>query len=296
MGTIRTLPVDASYETLTEEVACTLSRCEARPLTASLAPAIFAQFSEIALTSQDERSLVLEVLRAEAKVALVDEDLDHTVDAVVAAILVITGGDREADLYVHYLGESTPAELKEPVLSEELDTVRLWVPSLLGSPHPSLAALGPVLVPQVAAADAVEAALETAQQALKDFREVGARKALVDKINANRNATFGELGVIAHSNPQLSLPKDFAERGFLHERRPRKQSSKELQHRLKGAEAEVAAIKLKIVAALADEKAKQDKKDARKAKALADKLALAQKKVDDAAAALAALQGQPPTP
>jgi hypothetical protein len=296
MGNIRTLTANVSYETLTEEVACPLARCEVRPCTAALAPAIFALFGEIAVTSNDERLLVLEVLRAEARVVLADDDIDGTVDAVVASLLVITGGDREADLYVHYLGTSTPAELKDPVLAEELEAVRKWVSSLKGSPYASLAALGPVLEQQVAIADAAEKKLSDATQALKDFREVGARKALVDKINANRQATYGELGDIVHSNPVLGLPRDLAAQSFLHERRPRKARTKELKARLASLQAEVAAVQLKVTAAEAAEQAVIDKKNARKAKLAAKKLADAQKKADAAAAALAALQNPPPTP
>lgn len=291
MGTISTLAVDASYETLTDELSYPLVRCEARPLTAGLAPALAALLTDVATTESDERKLVLEVLRAEILVTLADEDIDVTVDAVVNTILTITGGDRDHDLYTHFLGDKTPAELKEPILAEELETVRAWVPTLTTSPYPSLAAFAPVLDQQVADADKAVAKLTTASQALKSFREVGPRRALVDKINAKRKATYGDLGEIAHSNPQLNLPKDFADRFFLHDqRRRRKPTSKELRVRLEAARTAVADIEAKTTRAEADEKAEAEVRAARKNKALQKKIAAAEKKAAAAAAELAALK------
>jgi hypothetical protein len=291
MGTISTLAADASYETLADEIAYPLVRCEARPLTTGLAPALAALLTDVATTQSDERKLVLAVLRAEILAVLADEEIDATVDAVVNNLLIITGGDREHELYTHFLGDKTPGELKEPILAEELETVRAWVDSLIKSPYPSLAALGPILDQQVANADKVVAALTAASQALKSFREVGPRRALVDKINANRKATYGALGEIAHSNPQLNLPKDFADRFFLHDqRRRRKPTSKDLRIRLEAARALVDDIEAKLAKAETDEKADADAKAQRKAKAQQKKVAAAEKKAAAAAAELAALK------
>ena len=293
MGNISTLAVDASYEVLTGDLSYTLVRCEARPLTAGLAPALAKLLAEVTVVSSEEQMLALEVLRAEVRVALVDEDIDGTVDAVVNNILIITGGDRTHEMYVHFMDGITPGELKSPILAEELSTVRLWVPSLAASPFSSLAALGPILAQQVADADVAKAKLDAATQALKQFREVGARKALVDKINAKRKTTFGELGGMAHASPELNLPKDFADRFFLHStRRRRRPTSKEVQAKLDAAKEAVADLEAKLAEVEADEKAEADRQAKRNATAHQKKIADAQKKADASAAALAALQKQ----
>jgi hypothetical protein len=293
MANIPTLVASASYETLTAEISYTLVRCEARPITAGLAPALLALLTEVNDTENQERLLELDVQRAEIRVALADDDIDGTVDAVVNSVLTITGGDRSADLYLHFLGGKTPAQAKAPVLAEELELVRGWIPSLLASPYPTLAALGPVLADQVAAADKAKGVLDTTTAALKDFREVGARKVLADHINARRKATYGDLGDIVHSNPLLNLPKGFPDQCFLHEHRKRRYSSKELKQRRDLAQAALADLDEKIQEAEADEKAAADRRAEQRARARAQKLADAQKKANAATAALATLQAQP---
>src|SRR6185369_11725416 len=103
----------------------------------------------------------------------------------------------------------------------------------------------------VVEADKAVIDLATAQQALKDFREVGARKALFDHANAVRKATYGALGQIAHSHPEAKLPSDFADRFFLHDSRPRKKAPtlEELKERLAAAQAAVDAMEAQTLAA-----------------------------------------------
>lgn len=248
--------------------------------------------AKVAVTSNAEFMLVIEVMRAEVAVNLIDEGIDGTVDAVVNNLLIVTGGDRSDKLYVHYMDDLSPAELKNPVLEEELETVRFWIPSLMASPHANLAALAPILQKQVAMADKAKIVLGQATQALKDFREVGGRKELVDQINAERKSTYGELGNLVHTNPQLMLGNDFPDRFFLHEQRRRKLSSKELKVKLDAAKDAIAELEARIVQTEAEEKAAADKKAKRKAKEQAKKLAEAQKKAVEAAAAVAALESE----
>src|SRR4051794_11897295 len=103
MATTNTLPADASYGTLRAELSYPLVRCEARPLTAGLVPALSALRTEVDTTAGAEDLIVLDVQRAEVLVFLADEDIDGTVHAVEKNLLILTDGDREADLYVHYM-------------------------------------------------------------------------------------------------------------------------------------------------------------------------------------------------
>ena len=293
MGTISTIAVNASYETLTGDLSYTLVRCEARPFTAGLAPALLALLADTATCADTERTLLLEVERAEMKVFFADEALDGTIDAATNALLTITGGDRTVEPYTLYLKDKTPAELKEPVLKEELETARSWVERFQTSIHPSLNALAPVLAAQVDTADKAQGMLDAASLALTTFREEGPRRVLIETINAKRKATHGALGEIAHSNPLLMLPINFADRFFRHEPRRKKATKKEVQARLDAAQGEVAALEAKLAKMESDEAAEAAKVAAEKEKEKEQKLAAAQKKAAEAAQEIAALQQAP---
>ncbi|MFO0755159.1 MAG: hypothetical protein U0359_01605 [Byssovorax sp.] len=294
MATISTLAVSTSYEELTGDISYTLVRCEARPLTAGLAPALVALLTDITTTQETERKLVLDLERAEVRVFLADEDIDSLIDGIVNTLLTLTGGDRTSDLYTFYLKDKTPGELKDPILDEELEAVRQWIDPLSASPHPALVTFAPLLNAAVDVADKAKAAFDTAAQALKTFREQGARKTLVDMLNAKRKATHGALGEIAHSHPELMLPGNFADRFFVRDQKKKKPGIKELQARLDAAKALVDELSGKLAKAKAEEAAAANEAAEKKAKEYQQKLLAAQKKVADAAAELSTLQQQAP--
>ncbi|MFO0762405.1 MAG: hypothetical protein U0359_38555 [Byssovorax sp.] len=285
--------MNASYEALTGDISYTLVRCEARPLTAALAPALAGLLDDIATVAEAERKLVLALERTEVRVFLADEDIDGLIDGIVNTLLTLTGGDRSSDLYTFYLKSTPPAELKDPILGEELEAVRRWIEPLGASPHPSLMAFAPLLADKVEVADKAKGDFDAAAGALKTFREQGARKALIDTLNAKRKATYGALAEIAHSHPELMLPANFADRFFMHEQRKRKLTAKDLEARLAVAKAAVDDLADKLAKAKAEEAAAEADAAAKKAKEHQQKLAAAQKKAAEAAAELAALQQSP---
>lgn len=291
MGNISTLALVASYDAIRDDINHLHIRLEGRPLTAALAPPFVALQGDITSVEQQEQHLVFNAARCEVRAVLADEDVDTLVDVLVHAVLVITGNDRKHPLYVHFIGDMTPGKIKEPVNGEELVTAKSWIPSLQSSPHPTLVALAPQLDKAVTAAENREADLAAAELTLKNFREVGPRKALVDKANALRLSTYGALGDIAHSHPELNLPKDFADRFFKHEQRNRKPpTARDLATKLDAARTDLAALEARHAEAQKAEAA--DAADAAKTKSAKDQKAIdkAQKKADEAAAALAALK------
>lgn len=56
-----------------------------------------------------------------------------------------------------------------------------------------------------------------AEQENRDFRALGARKALIDSLNGLRKALYGKLSELPHARPELHLPASFAEHFFRHE-------------------------------------------------------------------------------
>lgn len=293
MANISLLALNASYEVLRSDINHVQIRLEGRQYTADLAQAFILLQAEVESVFQQEEQLLLNVARAEVLAIMADEDVDDCINAVVNCVLTITGNNRKDPLYLHFVVNTTPAKIKEPVLGEELVTARSWLPSLVSSPHPSLVALAPRHGQAVQVGEQREQELAAADQTLKDFREIGPRKALVDKVNALRLATYGKLGELAHSRPDLRLPKDFADRFFKHERRNRKPAkAKEIAIELEAARATVGQLEAKHVEALAAEAtlaANEAKAKAARDQKVIDK---AQKKADDAAARLAAVKSQ----
>jgi hypothetical protein len=229
-------------------------------------------------------------------VLYLDAGLDDTVDAIVAAILVITGNDRNHWLYVKFLGDQQPSELKAPIMEEELATLdEKWLPELQQSKFPSLSAFAPVLDKQIDGAKKAVATLASARQALESFRsESGERGALVDEINAVRKTAHGQLGGIAHSNPLALLPPDFADAFFPTGRSSRKLSAKEWEARKAAAQRALNAIEERLTEARADEQRKADKKAKREEDLRQKELAKAEKQASELNARIAALKGEPP--
>jgi hypothetical protein len=287
----KTFAPTVSSTVLFEDTTYVLVRVQARPLTAGLAPLLIAFLAELAGTDEQEKQLVIDDARTEFAMVLSDDALDHFVDSVVNSLLTITGGKRDDALYVHFLGSQKPFQLKNPVLGPELEKVRGWLPSLETSPHAILAALAPAGAQLVAEGDKAQLAFSAAHQALKDFREVGARVALVAKANALFSTTYGALGDIAHSHPEANLPKDFADGFFRHDHRRRTPlSSEELGVKVAAAEAALRALQAERDEAKADEAKAAADKAKKEAAARQKVIDDAQKKADDAAAKLAALK------
>lgn len=293
MGTVSTLALDTPYDVVRDDLNHLLIHLSARPLTAALAPPFGGLQNELTDLVRQDQELVFTVARARILVEIIDEDLDGIVDAVVHVILTVTGNNRESPLYQHFIGNQLPSEIKIPVLGEELVKAKGWIASLQGSPHLGLVALAPQLADAVLVGEQRQLERRTAEQSLKDFREVGPRKAFIDKANALRLSTFGALGDIAHSHPELSLPKDFAERFFKHEKRNRKPpTAKELAVKVTAARADLGALEGK----LAEAQKAEDEAAAHEAKSRAAKnqkvLDRAQKSADDAAARLAMVRSE----
>jgi hypothetical protein len=135
--------------------------------------------------------------------------------------------------------------------------------------------------------------MKDAEQAFVDFYEVGARYALVQKMNADRKVTYGKLGPIVHDKPELGLATTFPDTFFLHDtRRRKKETPATIDSEIAALKKKIAALEIKrekLVAILAaNQKAAGQKKSAQRDKAIAK----AEKVHADAAAALAALKAE----
>ena len=170
-------------------------------------------------------------------------------------ILKITHNDRDDPLYLRYFSSESPSDVVRPILGRELTTVRGWVDSLKASPHAELKDLATVIEGQVAAADEAIQARQEAQQKSADFRRLGARTRIFERVNAERKTTHADLAVLAGTDMDRRLPRDFADRFFRRQpRRPNGEMSVEeaqqalakMRKALSDAEGELQAAEQRV--------------------------------------------------
>lgn len=288
------LALTASMATVLEENIYPLACLQAHPLTGGLAAGFVTCQALWMATNTKEIQLTVNLTTASAIATTCIHELGGFIDAVSRDVLVITKGNRKDPRYGLYFGTRSPTDTKRLVLKSKLERLRGWVPSLKASSSAALVARGEKLEEKLTATDAALASVAVAEQAIRDFRAVGERRALIDHCNALRKATYGALSEMPHAHPEEQLPNTFAEQFFRHDtsRRAAKKlkTSAAIAAQLEAKDAEIAELKEKLTKALADEA------EAAKAKAQAeaDKQAIAEAKkaAAEAEAKLAALEAK----
>lgn len=297
----RILAIDTPLERLRREICHTLARLRAYPFLSPQVVSFEALLTDLAVVQVQEDAIALEWLQAEILVVTSDESLDYLTKAIAATLDAITGKDHKSPLYLRYFGDLPPHKLRRPVLGEQLATMRTWVPSLTGEDTPSpLRPYGEQLAARVTEADQAVVARSEAQRKRADF-EIGPRKTYVDRLNAQRQVTYGQLAELAHGRPELGLASDFATPFFLRDTRNRQltiseleQSILRLRERLERQEAELAR-RLEEEDQAAQQRAAQELVEAEaELSALEDELAEAARQRAELAARVAALREQNP--
>ncbi len=274
-----------------QEIIYTRARLLMLPITAALVAGFDDLYTLWGSTHEQELTLLVAVENTEATVEARDDDLDDYVDTVVSALLLANGQDRNHPLYVLLMGGKQPAELKKPILSDQLAQMKtVWPGALSGSDFPTVKALAPLLTPLTAAADAAWAAYVKAQADLEAFRAVGGQKALIDKVNSTRQLTAGQLKQIRFDNAALSLPSDFAARYFKVDSRGGKASPSALKRKLDAQKNQLGRTQKQLDALTAKAQEKTQKATARAA--VATELDKAKKSRDDATTKVKDLQSQ----
>ncbi len=211
------IALEATLSDILDANSYTLGELSSHPLAVPYVTKFDAFQTDWFTTNTARIQLEIAAGKAQGAVAGADSALDDFVDTLDRTVLIAVKNDRTAPLYQLYFGLKAPSLLKRPILSDELTTCRAWIPSLQASPLAPVAALAPTLVTVVAAADAAVAQKLAADQAVKDFDTIGAKKALIDEYNALRKTAYGELAAMPHQNPTAMLPASFADRFFPHD-------------------------------------------------------------------------------
>ncbi len=265
---------ECSLSTVLDEACFTHARVEANPLTLAYAADFNAFFVEWHKCNEQEIKLRTTLVRRNALIAACDDELDQIADATNQAVLLQVKSDRTSALYLLYFGAQTLSQLKRPILSDQLEKMRSWIPSLTTSTNAVLCALGARLAKAVAAADAAVAARLMAEQQNRDFRAVGQRKVLIDSLNSLRKALYGKLSELPHAQPDLHLPAGFAEEFYRHES-------------ARKADTVMTVDELKLAITASNQKTAQHEADLAQALAYAAQTAKEKADRDEAIAALA---------
>lgn len=292
----RTLPIDIPVHELAEELYYTTALLQAYPALEAQAAQHEALILDLDQIMQIETALTRALMRAEAAIIVADVHIDVVATAIDGTIRLEHGGDRKSLVHQRYFGNIPPSRFKRPVLGEQLETMRTWIPSLTGpQSSPALQAQGAQLAVGVAQADAAQAAKVEAQRNLADH-QIGARKTLIDKVNAGRLTLFGQLAELPHSRPELGLPPDFAHHFFLRETRRRKPTLDMLERDIARLQAQLQRAEAERDRLLAEaETAARELEQAELAEAQAELAAIEQQRLE-AAERLAELEARRTTP
>ena len=239
------LGLDATLDDLLQDNSFTLGKLQSHPLAVPFTSQFDALHTTWLTTSTSRTALQIALGKADGAVSAADDTLDNFVDTLDRTLLIAVKNDRKNPIYTLYFGDTPPSLLKRPVLGQELETVRKWIPSLKGSPVASLVALAPALSTAVDAADAAVAAKLAAQQALDDFDATGGKAQLIGTTNATRQTVYGQLAALPHANPTAALPASFGDRFFRHTPRTGVAAAKTVAE----GQAEVARHQKKLTAA-----------------------------------------------
>lgn len=236
----RMIQSTASLDVVREEALFTRVRLAAHPRTVKLVTPYDELLAEWQKVVAEEQQLTDARTTAAAQVAAADDVIDPLVDELSGVLLQRTDRDRTHELYRRYF-KKTPSEIRRPVLGSELQTVKGWIPSLTGSADAELKRLGAALDKAAQDGDKAEAALKAAGERIADFRMLGARSALLDKVNRTRQATYGELAQLPLT-PGSTLPSDFAA-SFFRQRSTAAPTLATVQAAIAETEQELAALR-----------------------------------------------------
>jgi hypothetical protein len=282
---------DVPFTKLSEDTVHLVVALDARDLTRPFAAGFLLLLDEIDAVARQRRALLLDVARAEAQIVEIDDEIDDLVTPILNTAETSTFHD--GSLYEFLADGRSGAEIRGPVLEEELAQVRTWVEPLQKSPDPVLRGYGDALAPKVVIADQRVGAHEGAVAMLKKFDELGERKALVDKTNTMRATLYADVGKLVEQNPMAGLPRDLADRLFRHERRRRRPlTSAQVQKRLQLNEAQRVELTKLLALVTASEKAAAETRKARRDKTSKAALEAAKKKAAELAEEIAALEAE----
>lgn len=212
MSSVSKLNYRSSVLVFLLEIRITCSKMQSHPEGAPFVSIFEGIRNDCMAVLEEELGLLQEKADAQALVDAANAGLNRVINRMSRELLTLTGEKPEHALYTHFMKNKSLTEAKKPVLGPKLEHVREWVEKATNSPHATLQALVPAITAAVTAAEQAETAKKNAAKRLKEFRDIGNRRQLVDRLNGMRKETHGTLSRIALEQP--GLPSDFADTFF----------------------------------------------------------------------------------
>ena len=281
MGLRRLKPTTPPDDVLEEHVH-SYAMTSADPQAAAVAPK-FAGLIQDWKTRNDERvDLIVAAASAAAMVVQIDIRLDAAVTELIR-ILEKLDPDHKLDLLDLFLKGVQPSIFIRPILSRQLAKMTLWPAAIAALSYPELTAHSTTLTPLLAEAKVAEDAAEVAAQRLRNWRTVGGFSEHITLANAERTDAYGTLSDLPFQQPGLRLPKEYAERFFLHDTTRRgagkARTSAQIREEMSDLQGHLAGLDEELTAAVVREEA-EAKREADEAKDREELAALKKQRED----------------
>jgi hypothetical protein len=239
-----------------EEHVHSYAMANADPQASAVAPKFAGLIQGWKACNEERVDLIVAAATAAAVVVQVDIRLDAAV-AELLRILEKLDPDHQTDLWDLFLKGVQPAVFVRPILSRQLAKMTLWPAAIADLSYPELTAYAATLAPLLVEAKQAEDAADQAAQRLRNWRTVGGFSEHLALANAERTDAHGTLADIPFHQPALRLPKDYADRFFLHDTTRRgagkARTSAQIRQEMSDLQGQLADLDGELTAALARE-------------------------------------------
>jgi hypothetical protein len=208
---MRTIPYTIGVLSLLREVWYTVCQMREEPLASPHLQTFENLYQEAKNTLlPSELSVTEEVESSQVKVDRADGDLDRFAGRVSRAVDDIPDPNTRKQYKTNLFKGQPLSKFRRPVLGGQLLAQSGWAATLSQSNVPALVTLADEADPLVKKGQDASQSRTEAQQQNRQFRDVGARKQFIDKLNGARRLAAGSLAKLAHDSP--ALPNDYADR------------------------------------------------------------------------------------
>jgi hypothetical protein len=213
---LRKLKTTLLPEDALEEHVHSYAMAAADPHAAVVAPQFDGLIKDWRKHNDEHIDLIIAAATAAALVVQIDIRLDAAVTELVALLEKLDPDGKLGLMEVFFKGVQ-PKVFSRPILSFQLQKMALWPAAIADLSYAELTAFATTLAPLLAQAGQLETAADAAAQRLRNWRKVGGYADHITLANAERTDAYGTLSGIPFQQPALHLPKDYADRFYLHD-------------------------------------------------------------------------------
>jgi hypothetical protein len=213
------LDPDSSLEKVREDLVYLRCRLAKHPLARELASKVAELLAEWSDVYSQQLAHWDAQTAAQVEVNLADDALDDFVDGFDKDLRAVAAKDPDDTRYRLYITGGL-AELKRPVLGDELETLRAWPQFLSTEEDPRLVAHRAPLESAIRVADEALAGRAAADAKNAAFRTTGTLAKYVQKVLTARDHIWSDLEIARVKSADASLPREWASGFFKPPRAP----------------------------------------------------------------------------